>query len=130
MTLFGWYKTYHLSISICQLYFKVKFCLGYRVKINVQLICEQNPCVNSKPNNIITKTRPCNMQVFLLKVVKIESFLIFAQNKLFGEAVLMSTHNLSFESKITKIVYPSKPQFYYIKWGLRGYTLHGLVFLM
>ena len=25
---------------------------------------------------------------------------------------------------------PYKPQFYYIKWGLRGYILHGHVFLM
>ena len=29
-----------------------------------------------------------------------------------------------------KYVYPCIPQFFYIKWGLRGYTFHGHVFLM
>ena len=42
----------------------------------------------------------------------------------------MSTHNLCFEAKIRKNVYPCKPQFYYIKLGLRGYSLHGLVLVM
>ena len=32
----------------------------------------------------------------------------------------MSTHNLCFEAKIRKIVYPCKPQFYYIKVGCKG----------
>ena len=27
-------------------------------------------------------------------------------------------------------VYPCKPQFYYIKWGLRGSKLYGYVFVM
>ena len=42
-----------------------------------------------------------------------------------------STHNLCFGSKIRKIVYPCKPQFYYIKWGggMRGYSIHGHVIL-
>ena len=42
----------------------------------------------------------------------------------------MSIHNLCFGSKIKKEVYPCTPQYYYIKVGLKGYTLHGLVFLM
>ena len=32
----------------------------------------------------------------------------------------MSTHNLCFRAKIRKNVYPSKPQFYYIKVGCKG----------
>ena len=32
----------------------------------------------------------------------------------------MSTHNLCFEAKIRKKVYPCKPQFYYIKVGCNG----------
>ena len=51
-------------------------------------------------------------------------FLIFAQNIVCGytlepptEAVLTSTHNQCFGAKIRKIVYPCKPQFYYIKVG-------------
>ena len=49
-------------------------------------------------------------------------FLIFAPNIDCGysEAVLTSTHNLWFGSKIRKKVYPCKPQFYYIKVGCRG----------
>ena len=50
--------------------------------------------------------------------VKIENFmktiLIF-----FAEAVLTSTHNLCFEAKIRKKVYPRIPQFCYIKVGLK-----------
>ena len=42
----------------------------------------------------------------------------------------MSTHNLCFRAKIRKNVYPCTPQLYYIKVGLRGYTLHGNVILM
>ena len=63
--------------------------------------------------------------------------LIFAQNIDCGyTAVLTSTHNLCFKAKIRKnIVYPCKPQFYYIKVGCKGVyfesgVLHGHVFLM
>ena len=45
----------------------------------------------------------------------------------------MSTHNLCFRAKKReKNVYPCKPQFYYIKWGVRGYTctLHRHVIMM
>ena len=34
-----------------------------------------------------------------------------------------------FWSKNRKKVYPCKPQFYYIKVGCSGYSLHGLVFV-
>ena len=37
-----------------------------------------------------------------------------------SEAVLTSTHNLCFEAKIRKKLYPCKPQFYYIKVGCKG----------
>ena len=61
-------------------------------------------------------------------------FLIFAQNIDCGfiEAVLTSTHNLCFRAKIRKNVhvYSCKPQFYYIKVGVMGYTLHGFVIMM
>ena len=56
-------------------------------------------------------------------------FLIFAQN---GEAILTSTHNLCFGAKIRKIgIYPCVPPSSTIKkWGSRGYTFHGHVFLI
>ena len=47
-----------------------------------------------------------------------------------SEAVLTSTHNLCFEAKIRKNVYPCKPQFYFIIVGCKGSSLHGLVFMM
>ena len=40
----------------------------------------------------------------------------------------MCTHNLCFEQK--KNEYPCKPQFYYIKVGCKGSTLHVHVILM
>ena len=43
---------------------------------------------------------------------------------------IKSTHNLCFRAKIRKNVYPCKPQFYYMKVGVRGSTLHGLVIIM
>ena len=46
------------------------------------------------------------------------------------EVVLTSTHNLCFRAKIRKNDYPCKPQFYYIKVGCKGCTLHGHVFMM
>ena len=44
------------------------------------------------------------------------------QMKIFdkSEAVLTSNHNLCFGAKIRKLVYPCKPQFYYIKVGCKG----------
>ena len=42
----------------------------------------------------------------------------------------MSTHNLCFRAKIRKNVYPCKPQFYYVKVGCKGSTLHGHVFMI
>ena len=55
---------------------------------------------------------------------KFNTIIIFAQNIDCGytlEAVLMSTHDLSFRAKIKKInVYPCTPQFYYIKVGCKG----------
>ena len=53
-----------------------------------------------------------------------DGLLIFAQNSDCGYTleppVLTSTHNLCFRAKIRKNVYPSKPQFYYIKVGCKG----------
>ena len=34
------------------------------------------------------------------------------------------------KQKYENNVYPDKPQFYYIKVGVRGYTLHGRVVMM
>ena len=44
----------------------------------------------------------------------------FCFSEHFTEAVLMSTHDLCFGSKIRKNVNPSAPQFYYIKEGYKG----------
>ena len=68
-------------------------------------------------------------------VENFEIFLIFAQNIDCGfiEAVLtiyVLYHNLCFREKIRKNVYLCKPQFYYIKVGCKGVTLHGLVIMM
>ena len=44
----------------------------------------------------------------------------------------MSTHNLCFRAKNKKIMYTPvlKPQFYYMKVGCKGRTLHGYVGMM
>ena len=43
----------------------------------------------------------------------------------------MSTHNQCFRAKIRKKMYtPVHPSFTIQKWGVRGYSLHGLVFVM
>ena len=43
----------------------------------------------------------------------------------------MSTHNLYFRPKIRKkMVTPVHPSFTIQKWGVRGYSLHRLVFVM
>ena len=49
-----------------------------------------------------------------------------------AKAVLTSTHNVCFGSKIRKLVIPLQTRFFffYIKWGLRGDLLHGNVSLM
>ena len=78
---------------------------------------------------LITKTRPCNIQkIFGCKNENFpwknfDIFLIFAQN--IAEAVLTSTHNLCFG----KIAIPLQTPVF-LKWGMRGYTLHGHVFLI
>ena len=47
------------------------------------------------------------------------------------KAVLTSTHNLCFGGKIRKNRYtPVNPSFAIYKWGMRGYILHGYVFMM
>ena len=47
------------------------------------------------------------------------------------EAVLTSTHDLCFRAKIRKKVYtPVNPSFTILKWGVRGSSLQGLVFVM
>ena len=48
-----------------------------------------------------------------------------------GKAIRTSTHNLCFLSRNKKkIVYPSIPQFYYIKVGVKGVKLYRYVFVM
>ena len=42
----------------------------------------------------------------------------------------MSTHSLCFRAKIRKKVTSVHPSFTIQKWGVRGYSLHGLVFVM
>ena len=42
----------------------------------------------------------------------------------------MSTHNLCFRAKIRKMYTPVHPSFTVQKWGVRGYSLHGHVFVM
>ena len=67
-----------------------------------------------------------------------ETFKIFAQNKNCGYMLEppgqgdfnINTHNLCFEAKIRKIVYPCVLQFYYIKVGYKGATLHGRVLIL
>ena len=47
----------------------------------------------------------------------------------FQEAVLTSTHNLSFGSEIREIdIYPCKPQFYCIKAGFKGVYISRICF--
>ena len=47
-----------------------------------------------------------------------------------SEAVLTSTHNLCFRAKIRKMYTPVHASFTIQKWGVRGYLLHELVFVM
>ena len=93
----------------------------------------------------ITKTCPCNIQGFF-SPVKIENFmrkiliffLIFAQNIDCGYTLELPRRGGSneypqsmFWSKNKKNRYtPAYPSFTVQKWGLRGYSLHGHVFLM
>ena len=49
--------------------------------------------------------------IFLLKTLIVNHL---------AEAVLTSTHNVSFVAKIRKIVYPCKLQFYCLKVGFEG----------
>ena len=42
----------------------------------------------------------------------------------------MSIHNLCFTVKIIKMYTPVHPRFTLLKWGVRGYTLHGHVILI
>ena len=96
------------------------------------------------PLQFITKTCPCNIQRF--KDVKKENFqkkifdmfLIFAQNIDCGYKLEPPRRGGSNEypqsmfwgKNKKKYVYPCIPQFYYIKVGLKGYSLQGHVFLM
>ena len=95
----------------------------------------------SMPHTIgsITKTRPCNIQRFFTAVKMTISvdlfnyFHIFAKkNRLWGHVRTASLRRLYrvptvyvLEQKQENNVYPCKPQFYYIKVGCKGSTLHG-----
>ena len=86
---------------------------------------------------IITKTRPCNIQRFF-SFVKIENFLgkklilflIFAQNICCGYTLEPPRPPSMFKAKIRKIGIPLHTPVFLYKVGLRGYILHGHVFLM
>ena len=91
---------------------------------------------------VITKTRLSNIlkilrskkENFQIKKKNSDIFHILTQNIDCGyslEAVLTGTHNLCFWAEIRKNnVYRCKPQFYYIKCGLRGSKLYRHVFVM
>ena len=69
----------------------------------------------------ITKTRSCNIQQYFTAVKMFIfrlNFLIFFLFLL--KTLIVGTHNQCFGAKIRKIVYPCKPQFYYIKVGCKG----------
>ena len=61
-------------------------------------------------------------------------FFLFLLKKIdcgYTEAVLTRTHNLCFRAKIRKQCIPSvNPSFTIYKWGVRGSSLHGYVFVM
>ena len=63
-----------------------------------------------------------------------DSLLIFAQNIDRGYMLeppqSNEYHNLCFRAKQDNNVYQCKLKFYYIKWGVRGSTLHGHVSMM
>ena len=42
----------------------------------------------------------------------------------------MKNFHIFLEQKYENNVYPCKPQFYYIKWGVRGSKLHGHAIMM
>ena len=42
----------------------------------------------------------------------------------------MSTHNLCLRAKYENMYTPVHPSFTIQKWGVRGYSIHGLVFVM
>ena len=67
--------------------------------------------------------RGCKNDILAEK--KTGTFHIFAKNIECGYTVLTSTN-----SKIRNRVYPCKYQFYYIKVGCKGSTLHGHVSMM
>ena len=63
--------------------------------------------------------------------ISVENFYLFFLNFAQNEAVLTSTNNLCFGEKIGKNRNtPAFPSFTIWQWGIRGYSLHGHVFLM
>ena len=74
--------------------------------------------------------------MFIFRLKQCDIFLIFAQNiacgyKLEREAVLTSTHEPDvLEQNKKKMYTPVNPSFTTQKWGVRGYSLHGLVIMM
>ena len=60
--------------------------------------------------------------IFLLKTLLVGTHRL-SEVVLTAEAVLMSTHNLCFGSKIRKIVYPCVPHFYNVKVGFKVVTV-------
>ena len=63
-----------------------------------------------------------NCDVFFFFLFLLKTLIVCTRLNRRIEAVLTSTHNLCFRAKIRKYVYPFKPQFYYIKVGVRGYV--------
>ena len=61
--------------------------------------------------------------LFLLKTL-----IVGTRSNRLKEAVLTSTHNLCFRSKIRNMYTPVNPSFTLLKWGVRGCTLHVDIF--
>ena len=61
--------------------------------------------------------------MFIRKTKFLCKILIVDTRRCLSKAILKSTYNLCFGAKIKKNVFPCKLQFYYIKVGLREFTL-------
>ena len=79
----------------------------------------------------------CKNDNFQMKIFNKKVFLFLHKTLIVGtrlnrliEAVLTSTHNLCFGAKIRKTYTPVNPSFTIKKWDVRGYSLHGHVFMM
>ena len=107
------------------------------ISVNVEVFAFDAVHYENTPMQQTAIFHGCKNDIFRLKCFGY--FHIFAQNidcvytlepPHCIEAVLTSTHNLCFRAKIENNEYPCKPQFYYIKVGCKGVSIHGRVILM